>query len=248
MPYRFQIDQDRSRLIVDGPDASLVLHRFVAVFPPKTECKIFAFKKEKKRKREKEKKNKKQENKNMTWPIIKAAGKEVANKTTTMEEVMPELVEMVTVLVLSHVDRISLVACRFVCTAWMRTTTTRPRGTHHAEADRHEEGKRFVESAAEGGHLAGLQWARAHGCPWDENTCAWAAEEGHLEVLKWVLANGCLWEDRVACAHAARGGHLEVLQWARANGCPWDESTCERAARGGHLEVLQWARANGCPS
>jgi hypothetical protein len=41
-----------------------------------------------------------------------------------MEELMPELVEMV----LSHVDRVSLVACRFVCTTWMRTTTTPPRG------------------------------------------------------------------------------------------------------------------------
>merc|ERR1719146_650616 len=38
--------------------------------------------------------------------------------------------------------------------------------------------------AAEGGHLAVLRWARAHGCPWDELTCAYAAEFGHLEVLQ----------------------------------------------------------------
>ena len=24
-------------------------------------------------------------------------------------------------------------------------------------------------------HLEVLQWARAQGCPWDEETCAWAA-------------------------------------------------------------------------
>jgi hypothetical protein len=35
-----------------------------------------------------------------------------------MEEPMPELVE----LILSYIDSISLVACRFVCTAWMHTT------------------------------------------------------------------------------------------------------------------------------
>jgi hypothetical protein len=35
-----------------------------------------------------------------------------------IEELMPELVEMV----LGHVDRVGLVACRFVCTTWMRTT------------------------------------------------------------------------------------------------------------------------------
>ena len=62
-----------------------------------------------------------------------------------------------------------------------------------------------------------LQWAGAHGCPWDESTC------------------GC----------AAFSGHLAVLQWARERDCPWDEYTCSRAAQGGHLEVLQWARANG---
>jgi hypothetical protein len=42
-----------------------------------------------------------------------------------------------------------------------------------------------------GGHLEVLQWARRHGCPWDEYTCTAAAEEGHLEVLRWARANGC---------------------------------------------------------
>jgi hypothetical protein len=39
-----------------------------------------------------------------------------------MEELMPELVEMV----LSRVDRLGLVACSFVCTTWMRITATSP--------------------------------------------------------------------------------------------------------------------------
>ena len=46
--------------------------------------------------------------------------------------------------------------------------------------------------AAENGHLEVLKWARAKGCPWDDNTCAWAALNGHFEVLEWAEANGCL--------------------------------------------------------
>jgi hypothetical protein len=38
------------------------------------------------------------------------------DNTTRMEELMPELVEMV----LSQVNCVSLDACRFVCTTWMR--------------------------------------------------------------------------------------------------------------------------------
>jgi hypothetical protein len=42
-----------------------------------------------------------------------------------------------------------------------------------------------------GGHLHVLQWARDHGCPWDEWTCAHAAYGGHLHILQWALENGC---------------------------------------------------------
>ena len=37
--------------------------------------------------------------------------------------------------------------------------------------------------AAAGGHLELLQWARANGCPWDEDTFVRAAHGGHLEVV-----------------------------------------------------------------
>ena len=45
--------------------------------------------------------------------------------------------------------------------------------------------------AAKGGHLEMLQWARANGCPWIEQTCENAELCGHLEVLKWAIGNGC---------------------------------------------------------
>ena len=95
--------------------------------------------------------------------------------------------------------------------------------------------------------VALLEWAREHGCPWNEYTCAYAAEGGQLAVLQWAREHGCPW-DEATCAMAAKGGHLAVLQWARANGCHWSTYTCTCAAGGGHLAVLQWARAHGCPS
>jgi hypothetical protein len=109
--------------------------------------------------------------------------------------------------------------------------------------------------AAEGGHLALLQWARLEAnppCPWDEDTCREAAEKGHLAMLQWartVADPPCPW-DEWTCACAAEKGHLALLQWARTVAdppCPWNEQTCSRAARGGHLAVLQWARTVADP-
>ena len=61
-------------------------------------------------------------------------------------------------------------------------------------------------------HLEVLQWARANGCPWDEETCAWAAENGHLEVLQWARAHGCPWNARVPLERMFWGfGVLGVL-------------------------------------
>jgi hypothetical protein len=74
--------------------------------------------------------------------------------------------------------------------------------------------------AAQGGHLAVLQWLHANGCPWDGRTCEYAAEGGHLAVLQWLRANGCPWSSRAVCFVAAVNGQEAVLDWARANGCP----------------------------
>jgi hypothetical protein len=51
-----------------------------------------------------------------------------------MDELMPELVG----LILSHVDRPSLIGCRFVCTTWMHITSPPPPRqdiTHHHQHD-----------------------------------------------------------------------------------------------------------------
>tara|TARA_B110000977_G_scaffold6923_1_gene9628 strand:- start:25726 stop:26136 length:411 start_codon:yes stop_codon:yes gene_type:complete len=69
---------------------------------------------------------------------------------------------------------------------------------------------------------------------------------GHLEVLQWARANGCPWDEQT-CAGAAQGGHLEVLQWLHANRCPRAANTFEKAAEGNYLDVFRWALLNGCP-
>jgi hypothetical protein len=38
-----------------------------------------------------------------------------------------------------------------------------------------------------------LQWARAHGCDWDAETCVAATTGGHLDVLRWAREYGCPW-------------------------------------------------------
>jgi hypothetical protein len=101
-------------------------------------------------------------------------------------------------------------------------------------------------SAAVGGQLETLKWARANYCPWDEETCAAAARHGHLDVLRWVRKQGCPW-DATTTAAAPSGGHLRVLKWARAHNCPCDATTRHAARDAGHVEVLRWALANGCP-
>ena len=94
------------------------------------------------------------------------------------------------------------------------------------------------------GSVARLAWAKARGCPWDEEICAWAARGGHLKVLKWAW--GAAVASQVCCC-AAAGGHLKVLQWAREHGCEWDALTCAYAAMDGNLRMLRWAHEHGCP-
>ena len=99
---------------------------------------------------------------------------------------------------------------------------------------------------AEKAHMGVLQWAKLNGCPWGPWTCAILAKAGRLVDLKWAKSNGCEM-DETTCSSAAAGGHLHVLKWAKRVRCPWDEDTCSSAAKGGHLQVLQWARKEGCP-
>ena len=79
-----------------------------------------------------------------------------------------------------------------------------------------------------------LQWAHVMAAHGTSTHCA--AEGGYLAVLQWAHAHGCL-RDESTRTCAACVGYLAVLQWAHAHGCPWDKLTCAYAAEGGHLAV-----------
>jgi hypothetical protein len=100
-----------------------------------------------------------------------------------MEEVMLELV----VLVLNHVNQLSLVACQFVCTTWKWASppptlleATKLKGYHS-------------QQVAANSCLGVLQWVRANSCPWDKWMCAMVAAGGCLEVLQWAHTSSCPW-------------------------------------------------------
>jgi hypothetical protein len=97
--------------------------------------------------------------------------------------------------------------------------------------------------AAGRGDLPMLQFLHQRGCHWDTLTCSAAAS--HLSVLQWARANGCPWDDQVT-RQAARDGNLETLRWARSQGAPWHVKVLA-AAPSSDTELLQWMRENGAP-
>ena len=92
---------------------------------------------------------------------------------------------------------------------------------------------------------AALEWARAHGAPWDAGTTAEAAGAGDLDLLRWCRERGCDWDEE-APSSAAANGHLHVLRYCREAGCPIDElEAVHRAQEEGHLDVVRWVVEHG---
>jgi hypothetical protein len=197
-------------------------------------------------------------------------------------------VELVS-LVLCHVDRLSLPVCRDVCRKWSDALTAQclPNGAGAGCADdgkgttttlaqaaaevvaEEEDGEEnywnYAGRLAAHGRLTVLQWARAQGCPVEdeiEHARGHAARTGHLPVLQWLYdvvennedddddeSDGDGDDDNVATAEqAAKGGQVAVLEWLRdRRGCAFaDARLCELAAEQGQQAAVQWLRANGC--
>ena len=95
------------------------------------------------------------------------------------------------------------------------------------------------------GYAALLAWLLAQ-VPLPHSMCSDAAKGGHLATLQWLRAHHAD-SFHGTCAYAAAGGHLAVLQWLREHGAPWDEWTCAWATENKHLAVLAWAREHGAP-
>ena len=67
-----------------------------------------------------------------------------------------------------------------------------------------------------------------------------------MEILMWLRAHGCPWDEET-CVYAAREGCLDVLQWAHENGCPWDEEALDIASECGAWSCLKYLVDNKCP-
>lgn len=92
--------------------------------------------------------------------------------------------------------------CAMVTTAWHHTNMNILR----ANADVCPWIRRYVDPSMHGmfnahgtfceypdkmsSHLEVLQWARAHGCPWNEDNCIWRYH-GQLLMLQWARDNSC---------------------------------------------------------
>ena len=100
--------------------------------------------------------------------------------------------------------------------------------------------------AAAGGRSEMIRHLRAHGCPWGVAAFEAAAACGHLEAAVCLRELGCYWDCSVTDA-AASHGHLEMLKFLHLAGCPWDVGSSISAAAGGHLEVIKYLHAGGCP-
>ncbi|KAJ1631362.1 hypothetical protein T492DRAFT_580174, partial [Pavlovales sp. CCMP2436] len=75
-----------------------------------------------------------------------------------------------------------------------------------------------LTAAASKGSIAILEWLLSMDVPicGKNNVCEYAASSGHLATLQWLRAHGCEWDEFVI-EGAAYGGHLDVLEWAYAN-------------------------------
>ena len=49
------------------------------------------------------------------------------------------------------------------------------------------------------GSVERLAWANSNRvCPWNARTCALIARGGNLEVLQWAREHGCPWQEELA--------------------------------------------------
>ena len=106
--------------------------------------------------------------------------------------------------------------------------------------------------AAEKGHLALLQWAKANAeinYPWPESKMFPAAAKcDNVELYQWLFDQQFPFEEETSFINALKKGHFKLIKFARSHGSTfWNDefyfSLLERAASLGDLETMKWAIA-----
>ncbi len=101
------------------------------------------------------------------------------------------------------------------------------------------------QAAATHGHLAALQWARAEGAHWGDNTFAAAARGGHRHILQYMIQQKAPHDEQVCSITAARGD-LDTLRWLLEHNFPCGVQTFAAAASAGHLQIIHYLHQIGC--
>jgi Ankyrin repeats (many copies) len=103
--------------------------------------------------------------------------------------------------------------------------------------------------AADGGHLAILEWMKDnYNDGWRNNDILErSAEGGHFEVLKWLFSNNVGTSYNIMIK-GVLGGNVEMMEWLIQRGYQFvkyeDDYYCSYAAMNGHIEMLKWLRNN----
>lgn len=150
-------------------------------------------------------------------------------------------------LVVSQVDRMTLVACKFVARRWNRAV----------EHNRVLHGCRRLDQKSCAVRMMGHACHASDGCPcaygpadcWENYMCT-ACGRASLSVFKWASSMGGLDTSLRRCSLAtiaAWTGRIDVLDWlADGHGCEPHCGLFAAAAHKGHVGVLDWAVKRGC--
>jgi len=90
----------------------------------------------------------------------------------------------------------------------------------HERGYSHACSEEMSNCAVKHGQLAALIWLKDRGSPLSCTACNDATSHRHLNFLQWLRANGCSWDEETCYRAAAEGGHLNILQWARGAWMP----------------------------
>ena len=112
-------------------------------------------------------------------------------------------------------------------------------------------GRYICDAAADGGSIAALEWAVAHGYGLTSRTVEVAARRGNVATLTWLLGSGCPVAQPSAFEAAAHSGSVATLD-TLARSCEADTwytyFLWEEAVKSGSVPVLEWLERHAARS
>ena len=84
--------------------------------------------------------------------------------------------------------------------------------------------------------------AGSTGSPWSARVTTQAAQFNRLDVLQFARAAGCPCQEERLCLAAAARGQLPMLKWLiESEKCPWNRQEClNKAGKNKHTRVVEY--------